>query len=277
MYILNCKKKGNDLQYVINLKEILNMNEYQDKDYIDKEYDHKQYLQKNKNINIIFIGIVILELGLIVLMSDFIFVQAMELFSMVLVQIQCLLLFIGIFTGALFILCRGLLRLKYINILTEKDALTKSTDKSMDSYRQMKQERLVTMIIGAPLALIWALLVYIFFSFEIDLSFLPIDTIYILWSVMGLFFFSVYLLDGQFWKKYYKADLLFRIELFQLANVIVALYGIVISVFLGYVVLTSNTSATLIILCLVSACILGIPFYIKAIVLFKNNQNTTPQ
>ena len=277
MYILNCKKKGNDLQYVINLKEILNMNEYQDKDYIDKEYDHKQYLQKNKNINIIFIGIVILELGLIVLMSDFIFVQAMELFSMVLVQIQCLLLFIGIFTGALFILCRGLLRLKYINILTEKDALTKSTDKSMDSYRQMKQERLVTMIIGAPLALIWALLVYIFFSFKIDLSFLPIDTIYILWSVMGLFFFSVFLLDGKFWKKYYEADLLFRIELFQLANVIVALYGIVISVFLGYVVLTSNTSATLIILCLVSACILGIPFYIKAIVLFKNNQNTTPQ
>ena len=254
------------------------MNEYQDKDYIDKEYDQKKYLQKNKNINIIFIGIIILGLGLIALMSDFIFVQAMELFSMRLIQIQCLLLFIGIFTGALFILCRGLLRLKYINILTEKEALTENANSSYrDSYRQMKQERLVTMIIGAPLALIWALLTYIFFSFKIDLSFLPIDTIYILWSVLGLFFFSVFFLDGKFWKKYYEADLLFRIELFQLANVIVALYGIVISVFLGYVVLTSNTSATLIILCLVGACVLGIPFYIKAIVLFKNNQNTTPQ
>ena len=255
------------------------MNEDQDKDfidegYIDKEYDQQQdFEQKNMNINVIFIGIVLLELGLCALMTDFIFVQAMEL-----VQKQCLLLFIGIFTVALFILCRGLLRLKYINILTEKEALTKNANSSRrDSYRQMHQEQFVTIIIGAPLALIWALLTYVFFSFKIDLSFLPIDTNYIFWSVMGLFFVSVYFLDGKFWKKYYKADLLFRIELFQLANVIVALYGIVISVFLGYVVLTSNTSATLIILCLVSACILGIPFYIKAIVLFKNNQNTTPQ
>ena len=240
------------------------MNEYQDKDYIDKEYDHKQYLQKNKNINIIFIGIVILELGLIVLMSDFIFVQAMELFSMVLVQIQCLLIFIGIFTGMCFILCRSLLVLKYIHILTEHDALPEGF--------QTRQKRIVSIAIGGSIALPFALInLIIFNTFNIFI----IQSVYFL--CLGLYFFFIYYLENKFWKIYYKANLPSRIEICQLTNIIVALYLIVFSVFLGYVVLTSNLSAALMILCLVSANVLNIPFYRKAIVLFKNNQNTTPQ
>ena len=236
------------------------MNEYQDKDYIDKEYDQKKYLQKNKNINIMFLGIGILGLGLIAFMPDFIFVPAIE--SM---DIEILLLFVGVSIGAIFMLCKSLLKLKYIHILTEANAISRNTN----FYLQIRQERSVTSVIAVPFILTWILLSHTLTIFNIFDIYIPIFALIL---CIG----SVFFLDGKFWEIYYKADLPFRIEAYQLAIVIMALYAIATFTFAWNIMLNPKPLFSFIISCLVSASVLSIPFYSKILILIKNNQSTTP-